>query len=238
MFDPFASATLNPGPGFRIRRLARPWRDDTVVERYRTYDPADISDQCNRMYTMSGEIKNLVNDGKLVGRACTVKTFPGDNLMIHKALDIANPGEVLVIDTGGSTTSAVLGDMIATKAKHRGLAGFVVDGLIRDHVGLREVGLPVFARGVTAAGPLHRGPGEINFPVCCGGVVVNPRDIVVADTTGIAVVEEGSAENIVKRLEQRHQSAEVYAAAVRRGDFSNSWVDRTLEFSGCPVIDD
>jgi RraA family protein len=189
------------------------------------------------MYAMSAQIKNLVNDAKIIGSACTVKCFPGDNLMVHKALDIANPGDIIVVDASGSTTTAVIGDLIAQKAKHRGIAGFVIDGLIRDFHDVRRVGLPIFAKGVTPVGPLHRGPGEINFPICCGGIVVNSGDIIAADTTGVVVVRADFAEALLTRLEAQRASLEAYVASVARGDFSNAWVDRILEEALCGIAE-
>ena len=98
--------------------------------------------------------------------------------------------------------NAVLGDLISTKARHRGAAGFVVDGLVRDLPNIRELdAFPVFARGTTPIGPLHRGPGEINYPICCGGVVVNAGDIVVGDAMGVVVVPQGIAAELLERLQ-------------------------------------
>jgi RraA family protein len=175
---------------------------------------------------------------RLSGPACTVKVFPGDNLMVHKALDIARPGDVVVVDAGGSTMNAVLGDLISTKARHRGIAGFVVDGLVRDLPEIQSLDFPVFARGTTPIGPLHRGPGEINFPICCGGVVVNPGDLVVADAAGIVIVPQGIAVELLHRLQSHHASNATYLESVRRGDFSNAWVDRILTDLECPVVHD
>jgi len=109
--------------------------------------------------------------------------------MVHKSLDLAQPGDVIVVDAGASPMNAVLGDLISTKARHRGIGGFVVDGLIRDLPAILELGdFPVFARGITPIGPLHRGPGEINYPICAGGIVVHPGDIVMGDQNGVVVV--------------------------------------------------
>ena len=228
------SAEMTPGPGFRIRMaIERP--PASLVAMFRDFETPDISDILNRMYTMSPEIRNVANDCQLVGPALTVKVFPGDNLMVHKALDAAKPGDVVVVDTSGSQRNAVLGDLITTKAKHRGIAGFIVDGLIRDLAAVREVGLPVFARGVTPFGPLHRGPGELNYTVSCGGIVVNPGDIVVADSSGIAVVRREFAEDTIKRLRSHRANLEKYIADVKAGRFSNEWVDRQLEADHCLV---
>jgi regulator of RNase E activity RraA len=157
--------------------------------------------------------------------------------MVHKALDVAQPGDVVVVDAGGSPMNAVLGDLVSMKAKHRGIAGFIVDGLIRDLPGIRELDFPVFARGTTAIGPLHRGPGEINFPICCGGVVVNPGDLVIADLAGIVIVPRGITWELLQRLQSHEEKNAAYLASVRRGDFSNEWVDRLLDELACPVID-
>jgi len=179
------SAELHPGPGFRIRKnITRPPAE--LIEKFKQFETPDVSDMMNRLYTMSLEIQNRVNDQMICGPAVTVKCFPGDNLMVHKSLDIVKPGDIIVVDAGGSHMNGIIGDLISTKAKHRGVKGFVIDGLVRDIAGIKEVGMPVFAKGITPIGPLHRGPGEINFPISCGGIVVNPGDIIILKICGIA----------------------------------------------------
>lgn len=226
------SAEMSPGPGFRIRREAlRP--PDKVVEQFRTFETPDISDLMNRMYTMSSALTNLVNDDSICGTACTVKVFPGDNLMVHKALDIAQPGDVIVVDAGSTPMNGVIGDLVGNKARHRGIQAFVIDGLIRDLPGLIENGLPVFARGVTPIGPLHRGPGEINYPVSCGGIVVCPGDIILGDANGVVVIRADFAEELLERAYLQRESQSAYVASVKKGVFSNDWVDGLLNESGC-----
>jgi RraA family protein len=191
----------------------------------------------NRLYAVSPGIRCLSNEKhRICAPACTVKVFPGDNLMVHKALDVLEPGDVVVIDASGSQQNAVLGDLISMKAKHRGAAGFVVDGFVRDLPNVQELDLPVFARGTTPIGPLHRGPGEINFPICCGGVVVNAGDIIVGDTMGVVVIPQSIAAELLERL-RRHEAANAeYLESVRRGVFSNEWVDNILTSLECPII--
>ena len=157
--------------------------------------------------------------------------------MVHKALDAAKPGDVVVIDTSGSQRNAVLGDLVTNKARHRGIAGFIVDGLIRDLPGLKEVGLPVFARGVTPFGPLHRGPGELNYPISCGGIVVKAGDIIVADRNGVVVVHKEFAQDVIERLKAHTESMAKYVEDVKQGIFSNDWVDVLLKSDNC-IIDD
>jgi RraA family protein len=227
------TAEMNPGPGFRIRANAtRPAAG--VIAGFAEFTTPDISDVMNRLYTMVPEIRNqTAADLRLLGPACTVKVFPGDNLMVHKALDVARPGEIVVVDAGASPMNAVLGDLVTTKARHRGLGGFVVDGLIRDLEGILETGIPVFARGVTPIGPLHRGPGEINYPIQCGGIVVHPGDIVIGDRNGVVIVPQEVAADILMQLYTRRQGEAEYLAAVKRGEFSNEWVDRLLTEAKC-----
>lgn len=228
------SAEMTPGPGFRVRtEIVRP--PLALTQMFRDFETPDISDILNRMYTMSPDIRNVVNGKPLVGPALTVKVFPGDNLMVHKALDVARPGDVVVVDTSGSQRNAVLGDLVANKARHRGIAGFIVDGLVRDLPGLQEAELPVFARGITPFGPLHRGPGELNYAVSCGGIVVNPGDIVVADSSGIAVVRREVAEETIMRLRAHRARMQKYVSDVKAGNFSNEWVDRQLAADHCLV---
>lgn len=227
------SAEMHPGPGFRISyEVERP--DPDVVAGLGEFDTPDVSDLMNRLHTMVPEIRSFTDERlSILGPACTVKVYPGDNLMVHKSLDLARPGDVIVVDAGSSTMNGVLGDLISTKARHRGVQGFVVDGLIRDLPEIRSLGdFPVFARGVSPIGPLHRGPGEINYPVCAGGIVVHPGDIIVGDANGVVVVPQTVSEELLERLTERRQREADYRAAVQRGEFSNEWVDNLLAQHG------
>ena len=227
------SAEVHPGPGFRVR-VECERADHEVVAALGRFETPDISDLMNRLYTMVADIRPMTGPNLgILGTAITVKTYPGDNLMVHKALDVAKPGDVIVVDTGGARRTAVLGDLVSAKARHRGIAGFVVDGLIRDLPGILELkDLPIFARGVTPVGPLHRGPGEINYPVCVGGIVVQPGDVIVGDLNGVVVVPRDSAADILERLTAHEESLAAYTAAVARGEFSNAWVDTLLRDQG------
>jgi RraA family protein len=230
------SSELNPGPGFRVRRtITRP--DKKLLEQFKEFPAPDISDMMNRLYTMDAGIKNLVNEQAIVGPALTVKVFPGDNLMVHKALDLIQPGDIIVIDGGSSPMNGIVGDLIAAKAQHRGAIGFVIDGLMRDLPEVQEVNLPIYARGTTPIGPLHRGPGEANFPIICGGIVINPGDILCADGDGVTVVRQDFAAEILEKLISKRDSMAEYVAGVRRGVFSNEWVDKLLESHGCIFLD-
>jgi regulator of RNase E activity RraA len=227
---------MHIGPGFRITNdVERPAPE--LVEGFAEFETPAISDLMNRLYSMAPEIHPLTDPAlRILGPACTVRVYPGDNLMVHKSLDMAEPGDVIVVAAGGSSMNAALGDLVSTKARHRGVAGFVVDGFIRDLPAIRALAdFPVFARGVTPVGPLHRGPGEINYPIAAGGIVVNPGDVIVGDLNGVVVIPRQIAEDLLARLiEQRDAEAE-YIAAIARGEFSNAWVDRLLDQNGVVV---
>jgi regulator of RNase E activity RraA len=230
------TADMHPGPGFRVRQdIERPSKE-TVVGLGRFETPA-VSDQLNRLYTMIPEIRGLTDEHlSILGPAVTVKSYPGDNLMVHKSLDIAQPGDVIVVDGHRSPLTAALGDLVSKKARHRGVAGFVVDGVIRDLPEIKRLGdFPVYARDVTPIGPMHRGPGEINYPIACGGVVVNPGDIIVGDLNGVVVVPREFADDLLRRLEEKEAAESAYNDSVAAGNFSNAWVDAILEDNGVVV---
>jgi RraA family protein len=227
------TAEMHPGPGFRFRQeIERP--DPDVVAGFGDFETPAISDLMNRLYTMVQAIRPLTDPSlRILGPACTVKVYPGDNLMVHKSLDIAKPGDILVVDAGGSPMTAVLGDLVSTKARHRGIGGVIVDGLIRDLPAILALGdFPVYARGVTPIGPLHRGPGEVNMPISAGGIVVHPGDVIVGDLNGVVVVPREIAPDLLSRLRARAATEAAYVEAVARGEFSNSWVDNILSEGG------
>jgi len=230
------SAELNPGPGFRIRNDF-PRLEVPLMQELTQFETPDISDLLNRLYAIDPEIRCLSGNYRICGPVCTVKVFPGDNLMVHKSLDIVRPGDVVVVDGSSSRTNALIGDIICTKAKHRGVQAFVIDGLIRDLPGIEELGFPVFARGTTPIGPLHRGPGEINYPIACGGTVINPGDVIIGDEAGLVVVPRDIVQVVVDRLSSQQDANRKYLSSVRRGEFSNAWVDNLLELHECPIID-
>lgn len=173
-----------------------------VVQSFKQYPTANVGDAMNRLNVMDSGIATQWATGRCVGPALTVLTREGDNLAIHRALDDAEPGDVLVINALGGTTRAVFGDLLAEICLAAGIAGVVIDGLTRDRAGIEEMALPVWARGVSPAGPAKHGPGAVNVPVACGGVVVHPGDLVCADDDGVAVVPVGSSAEVLDRLQK------------------------------------
>ncbi|MCC8189431.1 MAG: RraA family protein, partial [Planctomycetes bacterium] len=147
----------------------------SLVERFRDLPVANIDDCVNRLAAAHSAIRPL-NSARLLGPAFTIKVPEGDNLMFHKAMDLAQEGDVIVIDAGGLTTRAIFGELMIAYCMARKLGGVIVDGSIRDRDSLARLDFPVYARGVSPNGPYKNGPGEINTPISFGGVVVHPGD--------------------------------------------------------------
>lgn len=174
---------------------------DNIVERFATVPAANVGDAQERFGIASG-LMPMWSGARLAGPALTVWTRPGDNLYIHQALDIAQPGDIIVVNGHGDVSRALIGDLIGIRAKSLGVGGFVIDGAIRDAEAMAELELPVFARAVTPAGPYKHGPGRLQQPVAIAGVVVLPGDIVVADADGVVVVQRHEAENVLIEAER------------------------------------
>ena len=160
-------------PGFRILNRTRSV-DARLVERFRSIPVANVSDTMSRMSAGGARLRPMHTSGAMAGPALTVKTRPGDNLMIHKAIDLAVPGDVIVIDGGGDLTNSLMGEIMLSLAIKQSIAGFVVDGAIRDADAFVEINLPVYAAGVSHRGPYKDGPGEINVPIAIDGMVIEP----------------------------------------------------------------
>ena len=173
--------------GFRVlkqqRKVTAEW-----VERYRSVPVANISDSMNRMTAGGASLKPMHRTGVLVGPALTVKARPGDNLMLHHALDIAQPGDVIVVDAGGDLSNALIGEMMVAYAIKKGVAGIVINGAIRDAASIGAGEFPVFAAGITHRGPYKDGPGEVNVSIALAGMVIEPGDLVIGDEDGLLCV--------------------------------------------------
>ena len=185
-----------------ITKIDRP--DRSLVEKFNGIPSSNIGDMMNRLYCMRQNITRIGQHKTwLVGTAFTVRVPDGDNAFIHRALDLAESGDVIVIDGNGCTSRSLMGEIMFTYAKNRGIAGIVVDGAIRDSDALDELDIPVYAIAVTPQGPYKNGPGEINVPISCGGQVVFPGDILVGDADGICVIRKEDAEEIHAKVAKK-----------------------------------
>jgi RraA family protein len=220
--------------GFRVLKRRRQVSAD-VVERFRALPVANISDSMSRMTAGGAKLRPLHGGGVLAGPAVTVKSRPGDNLMIHKALDIAAPGDVVVVDAGGDLTNALIGELMISHAQKRGLAGIVIYGAIRDSAWIREHDFPVFAAGVSHRGPYKDGPGEINVPIAIEGMVIAPGDLVVGDDDGLLCVPYDEVEAVYAAADAKHKAETKQMTAIHEGHNDRSWVDAALARLGCKI---
>ena len=220
-------------PGFRI--LSAPTRPAAdLVREFSEVAVAHISDSMNRIHSATG-LRPMHRAGQLYGVALTVRVPPGDNLMVHKALNMAASGDVIVVDAGGDVTNAIIGEMMSTFAAKRGLAGLVIDGAIRDSAAISKSDFPVYARSVTHRGPFKNGPGEMNVPVSVGGMVVCPGDIVVGDEDGLVAFSPELAPAVLKLVQALAQKERNNLAAIHEGTNDRSWVDKALRDKGLDV---
>ena len=218
--------------GFRI--LPAPKRPSAaLLKQFKNVVVAHLSDSMNRLPGGDG-LDPMHNGSHMVGVALTVRVCPGDNLMVHKAIDIAQPGDVIVVDAGGDLSQAIIGEIMSSLAARRGCAGMVIDGAIRDSGALAQSKFPVYARGVTHRGPYKNGPGEINVPVSIGGMVVNPGDIIVGDDDGMIAVSQDIAAIVLKAAKAKAKDEDAMLKAIRKGrKVDRSWVDQALHAKGC-----
>jgi len=174
--------------------------------------------------------------GVLAGPALTVKTRPGDNLMVHKAIDIAEPGDVIVVDAGGDLTNAIIGEMMVTHATKRGVAGFVINGSIRDVATISKSGTPVYAAGVTHRGPYKDGPGEINCVVAIAGMIIEPGDLMLGDDDGLVCIPFDVLDAVLVDAQAKHNAEIAQMAAIKEGTVNRRWVDDALTKLGCEIV--
>ena len=207
------------------RHPTGPRPEPDLLARCRALPTSILSDSMERVGGVRGV--HWVPGGRwprVAGPALTVRTRPGDNLVIHRALDLAEPGDVLVVDGAGLLERAVLGEIMARYAVTRGVAALVVDGAVRDAEGLAAGPIPVFAAGINHLGPYKDGPGEVHGPVQAGGSVVRSGDVVVGDADGVVVVPHERAADVVRLGEERLAAEEEMFAAIDAGTLDRSWV--------------
>lgn len=220
--------------GFRVlnaqRKVAADW-----VARYRNIPVANVSDSMHRMTAGGSRLRPMHRQGVLAGPALTVKARPGDNLMLHYALDIAEPGDVIVVDAGGDLSNALIGEMMVAYAIKRGVAGIVINGAIRDAANIGAGDFPLFAAGVSHRGPYKDGPGEINVPIAIDGMVIEPGDLVIGDDDGLLCVPYDHVAEVYDRAAAKHAAEEKQMQQIAEGKNDRSWVLAALKEKGCAL---
>lgn len=202
-----------------------------LASAFRGIAVSHLSDNLQRLSGLCG-LRRLHARTHLAGTALTVKVRPGDNLLIYKALMMARPGHVLVVDGSGDTTNALVGELILLYAQQRGCAGFVIDGAVRDTAAFEAADFPCYARGVSHRGPYKLGPGAVNVPVSVGGQVVHPGDLVVGDEDGVVSFPAGEAEALLRAAERTAAQEAAIKAEIANGQVEQSWLARVLVPAG------
>jgi 4-hydroxy-4-methyl-2-oxoglutarate aldolase len=203
-----------------------------LVRQAAEFQAAILADVNGRRGALHGRIAALRPRMKLAGPALTVEVRPGDNLMIHAAMALARPGDVLVVDGKGDQTAALMGTIMMTACKQLGVAGVVIDGAVRDSLEIDEMDFPVFSVGTNPNGPTKNVPGRIGHPVSCGGVTVRSGDLVLADADGVVVIERQSVEGLLPLARKKVEDESARVAAIREGNTAASWLDAALRTAG------
>ncbi|XPG27584.1 RraA family protein [Variovorax sp. NFACC27] len=203
-----------------------------LVRQASAFQPAILADVAGRRGALHGRIQALRHRMKLAGSALTVEVRPGDNLMIHAAIALAKPGDVLVIDGKGDQSAALMGTIMMNACRQVGIAGVVIDGAVRDSVEIDEMGFPVFSVGTNPNGPTKLASGRIGHPVSVGGVAVRPGDLVVGDADGVVVVEREKVEALLQAAQKKVEDEDARIEAIKQGNTAARWLDSALRNAG------
>ncbi|MDM0037710.1 RraA family protein [Variovorax sp. J22G21] len=203
-----------------------------LVKQASAFQPAILADVAGRRGALHGRISALRPRMKLAGSALTVEVRPGDNLMIHAAIALAKPGDVLVIDGKGDQSSALMGTIMMTACRQVGIAGVVIDGAVRDSLEIDDMDFPVFSVGTNPNGPTKVASGRIGHPVSVGGVAVRPGDLVVGDADGVVVVEREKVERLLQAAEKKVEDEAARIDAIKKGDTAAKWLESALRSAG------
>lgn len=209
-----------------------------VIDGFKGIATPNTADVMGRFRAMNHSIKSVNQPGiNIVGSAFTVRTHPSDNLMVHKAMDLAKTGDIIVIDACGDMGNAILGELMCHYAKMRGITGYIVDGPVRDLKAISDMNYPVFAKGGTPRGPYKEGPGELNTTISCGGVPINPGDVIIGDDDGVVVVPKAEANDVLKKAKGVQEKEQGVIESIYKNTWDRKWVDDTLQKKGCEIIE-
>ena len=222
--------------GFKINKR-KETVDPAVVARFAAIPVANVSDVMSRVTGGGARIRPMHREGRMAGVALTVRTRPGDNLMVHLAINRAEPGDVIVVEAGGELTNSIMGEMMLEAARQKQVAGIVIDGAIRDLAAFRASSVPVFAAGVTHRGPYKSGPGELNVAIGIDGMVVEPGDLVIGDDDGILCVPLRDIDEVLIKAEAQSAHELKFAETLLRGEADRTKWDRLALELGCAFPD-
>ncbi|MDP2261827.1 MAG: RraA family protein [Hydrogenophaga sp.] len=207
--------------------------DAAVVAQAARFPSSILADVAGRRGALSARIAPLAPSMRFAGPALTVEVRPGDNLMIHAAMALAQPGDVIVVDGKGDLTSALMGEIMCQQCVALGVAAVVIDGAVRDSEAIRELAFPMYAAGLNPNGPTKYVPGRVNHPVSLGGVTVHPGDLVVGDADGVTVIERAKAASLLPLAEEKVAAETRRIADIRsRKALRPQWLEGALRAAG------
>lgn len=189
-----------------------------VIDQLAPIGTATVHEAIGRRGFAGADLTPIQQGTRIAGSAVTVLSHPGDNLMIHAAVEVCQPGDVLVVTTTAPSTHGMFGDLLATSLMVRGVRGLIIDAGVRDTADLREMGFPVWARHIGCQGTVKNTPGSVNVPVVLGGLTVNPGDVVCADDDGVVIVDRGEAEWALGKSNDRLAKEEATRAQLESGE--------------------
>ena len=198
-----------------ITNIKRPLKE--VIKKFRSISVATVYEASGRKGFIDPKIKPIIKGIKLCGPAFTVQTAPGDNIMLHKALEKAQEGDVIVATVGGEYEYGYWGDLMSVQAKAKKLEGLAIDGCVRDYEDIIEMGFPVFSRGLAIRGTVKASLGLINYPINFGGTVINPGDLILGDDDGMVVVRFQDCKEILDKSLARIQAEKIKTKALMGG---------------------
>jgi regulator of RNase E activity RraA len=209
-----------------------------LVERARNYQVAILCDVAGRRGALNARVRALHPDMKVCGPAFTVEVRPGDNLMFHVALAVAQPGDVVIVDGKADTSCALFGDLMVTQADAAKLGGFVVDAASRDTASLAAGSFAIFSVGTNPCGPTKGLPGKIGTSVSVGGVAVNPGDLVVGDVDGVVVIPRDEVEAVLDAADAKIAAEQQRLDEIARGELVSPWLNGALKQAGLGPLED
>ena len=213
--------------GFRIHGAwSRP--DQALLDSFGGASSAQVADRMSRMGAMDGGIKPVWSSPYVIGAALTAWCHSGDNLMVHKAVSLAVPGDILVVNTQGNVVNSVFGELLGASSVRSGIRGVIIDGTVRDSDGLQRLRLPVYSRGLSPSGCNKDGGGEVGAVIACGGVAVRPGDVIIADQDGVTVVPLADARCVAQLAASQMKREQDRLAEIENGILTRPEIDERL----------
>ncbi|SDZ09708.1 RraA family protein [Tindallia californiensis] len=217
--------------GYRVRtKINR--LDQNTIEKIKQYDTTLLADGAGSRIALSSDLKPVIQEKSIVGPAITLKLTLGDSLLVSKAIDIAQAGDIIVIDAFGTDMNAVWGDLKSLIAKQKNIEGIIIDGSIRDVSACREIGVQIYCKNIVCSSSTKNSPGEINIPIVCGGMNVHPGDIVVGDENGVVILPADDVDKILENAKKKQEMVEKIRQEIIKGKYISDNISEKMKQLG------